>query len=391
MLSDERKFWENLDVSIEDLRDLTRSKKNLPLRLNNKIKDMPGWLQVINGEYQKEFDSLRDALVWIYSKRKSEFLSLFAIAEFCKYVDVGSIMNRLPTSIIDKYQSGLNEGTVSYHPLLLPLFRYDRNLLVDMFYSVLIDKSSLKTYRADPSIDAKEFLQGLNEAAVTRFFEKLRRERVIRRNVKLWWLKSENDELKLLVRLESVKRKSIRQVSTNIFMKTAGSRIMIFSEKGNKLSVMSKGRDASAKWAGLLISSGLKTPVTYSQVINEFESDKVSEFIAKLKEGQIADVAWRGIKRRNLNVPDSPTITIESGNMGPVNASIRALEEEKNLNMTSDVKDILILEIAIKGRAYKLKTKTNEGITTIIFDNKNIPEAEKDEVETILTNAISRG
>lgn len=390
MNAEDKAFWQSLDVSTEDIMELGTNGSKPVQKLLSRLKD-PGWLEVINDTYNKNFDTLKEAIEELYSFHKNEYYTIFAITEFCSIVDNPVIKERLPEKIRAKYEAGIAGSRIGYESLLLPIMKQDRNVLLDMFYEVVFSKPSRKTYRCDSQIDAEEILARLDRKEVEAFFSKLMKDRKIKRQVKLWWIKSENGKTRIALRLETTKRKSIHQVSTNTFIKMAGDRLMVISDKGNTIEVSSKERDAIARWVGMLLTSKLKEQISYSQQIRIYESDKVSNFIQRLREEQVKDMAWTRIEFKNASVANSPIIAVESSNMEPVNESVKDLETKHNLPVTSKVEDILNVNVMVKGRSYKLKIKTHEGKTNVLFDNKNLAEKEKDEVERLLDKAILEG
>jgi hypothetical protein len=391
MNTQDRVFWQSLDVSVDDILELGTRGTKPPKRLFNKLKDTNGWFEIITEVFGKQYENLLDALENLYSSNKDDFYSIFMSAEFGSSLDVDSIKKRLPETVKEKYQDMLSSGKVAYETMVLPIFKEHRATLQDIFYNVTINKASLKTYESNSAVDAEDALSKVTWKRLEKFFQKMKKKKIVKRNIKLWWFEFRDGRLRILVRLEGVKRKPVHLVDTNSFIRIAGPRIVIFSDGGKKIQVSSRGRDGIAKWAGELIRELTKKDVVYLQSIYTFESDKVAEFLNGLVEERIRNIALIEVQKMNFDIEGNPTITIHSPGPEPLNKSIKDLESNRGLTVISRMDDILSITIAVKGRSYKLMTKTKEGKTTILFDNRNLPEAEKDELEDVLKKSVLSG
>lgn len=386
---DERKFWHDLDIAVEDVIDLEKTGKRPVVRLSNKMKNNSGWLEVMKNVYNKKRDlELKDFLQKIYGKNKTEFHRLFFLCILSSAVDKKSILNRAPLAIIQQYDKQIKQKLIDIETLLLPIYKHDKDILINIFYDTLINKSTFKTYRTKKSIDAESFLVNLTSNQVEKFFDKIKKDKIIRRNVRIWWFETNSKYTSIFVRLESNTRQSIHQVSKNTFLKTAGHRALLFSEKGNKLEVLSKEAESVAKWASNILTTNLKKEVIFEEVIQEFDSDKVLNFVNKTRNENIDKVLLLGIEKKNAPLPNSPTLTLESEGFESLKQSLAELEQ-KGIPLITDPEDIAKITLAIGERIYRLSLNTINGVTTMKFDTKTLSEEEKNTVKQLLKNEIS--
>ncbi len=386
---EEQKFWHDLDIAVEDVFDLEKTGKRPVVRLSNRMKKSSGWLDTMKIEYNKKRDTdLKEFLQKIFGKNKTDFYRLFFLYVFSTAVDKKSIMNRVPSNIFQKYDKLIKNKSIDVECLLLPIYKHDQKILVKIYYDTLINKSTFKPYRTEKLIDAENVLVNLTIDKIEKFFEKLKKDKVIRRNVKVWWFETSSTHTSIIVRLESNSRQAIHQVSKNTFLKTAGHRALLFSEKGNKLEVLSKEPDSVAKWASTLLTINLQKNVTFAEVVQEFESDKVVSFVNKTRNENIDNVLLLGIEKKNAPLPNSPTLTLESEGFDSLKESLTELEK-KGIPLITATEDIAKITLGIGQRIYRLSLSTINGITTVKFDTKNLSEEEKNTVRQLLKKEIS--
>ena len=386
---DEQTFWHDLDIAVEDVLELEKVGKRPVVRLSNKMKNTSGWLEVMKKVYDKKRDSeLKDFLQKTFGRNKTEFYRLFFLCVLSTAVDKKAILNRIPSEILQLYDEQIKQKSIDVETLLLPIYKYDKNILINIFYDTLINKSVFKTYHTQKIIDAEKFLLNLTSKKVGKFFAELKKDKVIRRNVKVWWFETDSLQTSIFVRLESNSRQSIHQVSKNTFLKTAGHRALLFSEKGNKLEVLSKEANSAAKWASHILTTHLRKTVVFEEVIQEFNSDKVLNFLNKTKNEDIDKVILLGIEKRNTPLPNSPTLTLEAEGFDSLKQSLDELEQ-KGIPLITDLEDISKITLAIKNKIYRLTLNTINGVTTMKFDTKNLSEEEKNNVKELLKNQIS--
>lgn len=392
MKTDEIKFWEDLSVPVEDIREMINASVRPTTKLLNRLNKYSGWLEILNAHYDTSYSELKLIIRHLATHRKAEFARLFCLIIFALQVDRISIKNRIPNDILEKYKTKLEDNSVSYESILFLLLKNKPQTLKGVFYDSIINRSPTRTFICEPTIDVTEKLQNVSENDIQEFFKKLREDGIIRREVKLWWFETNNSKTKIFVRLESRNRNPIHQVAKNLFLKTAGIKGMVLSEKGNRLDIVSS-RDTQAvtKWMELLIEHISKKSVTFSRIVQEFETSEISDFLTRLKNGEIAEMRLLGIERRNAPVVNSPTIRLESSNMEPITESLKELESSHNLNLISEMKDILGITVGIGDITYRLNTLTNKDEKIILnFENRNMSEDKKDAVISTLITAIRK-
>lgn len=392
MKTDEIKFWEDLSVPVEDIREMINASVRPTTKLLNRLNKYSGWLEILNAHYDTSYSELKLIIRHLATHRKAEFARLFCLIIFALQVDRISIKNRIPNDILEKYKTKLEDNSVSYESILFLLLKNKPQTLKGVFYDSIINRSPTRTFICEPTIDVTEKLQNISENDIQEFFKKLREDGIIRREVKLWWFETNNSKTKIFMRLESRNRNPIHQVTKNLFLKTAGIKGMVLSEKGNRLDIVSS-RDTQAvtKWMELLIEHISKKSVTFSRIVQEFETSEISDFLTRLKNGEIAEMRLLGIERRNAPVVNSPTIRLESSNMEPITESLKELESSHNLNLISEMKDILGITVGIGDITYRLNTLTNKDEKIILnFENRNMSEDKKDAVISTLITAIRK-
>lgn len=384
----ERNFWENLDISVDDVLELEKTGKSLVTRLSNKLRKTPTWLTVLNDIFNTKCTTLKELLSYIFMKHKNEFYTIFFLAEFAESVNRNSIKNKLPEEIETKYGSKIESGEIHYDALLLPIYRLDKDVITSIWYDYLISKSKLKPYKSVNIIDAQDYLDKLHVEDLDEFFIQLKRDDHIRRNPKVWRYEKGDEKIRIFVRLETKRRSSIHQISKNTFLKKAGDRILIISEKGNRLDVLSKESPAAATWASILMTKAVGKNVIYSYMNQQIETENIKNFISRIRNDEISNIKLVGFERRNVPLANSPTLKLESKSMESLNASLKELENDHGLQVISQIEDIPNITVSIDEKLYKLSLITDNGITTIQFDNRNMPEEEKDKIRDLLSKLI---
>lgn len=387
MNTNEKRFWQDLEISVDDILEYEKTGKRPVTRLHNKLKHVSGWIRVINDNLGTKYESLLLLLRHLFRYRKLEFYRIFFLVEFVESVERDSIKNRLPDGINLQYKKEIDEKTVSYDSLVYSIYKHDHNIITNIWYDHLVTKASLKMYKSDNIIDAEQFLLNLDIKSIEEFFTKLNLENVIKRTSKVWWFENRENKTKIFVRLESKRRRPIHQISRNTFLKTAGDRIIIFSNKGNQLEILSK-EPAVANWAGILVSSGIGKTVNYSYEIPKVEVNKMKNFIDSVRKGQVSNIILLGIERKNAPLTNSPTLKLDSKNIESLDDSLKELEETHKLQIMSEIENIVSITIGIDTKAYKFLLVTVDNETTINFDNRNLSEGERNKIKQVLNDAI---
>jgi len=392
MKPEEIKFWEDLSVAVEDIREMIGSSSRPVTKLLNRLNKYTGWLEILNSHYDTSYNELKSLIKHLATYRKAEFARLFCLVVFASVVDRTSINNRIPKDYMKKYGSKLEDKTVSYESILFLLLKNNPDILKGIFYDSIINRSPSRIFVCKPKIDVSEELLKLSESDIEAFFCKLKENRTIKREVKVWWFETKDSKTKIFVRLESRKRNTIPQVSKNLFIKTAGIKGMMLSDNGNKLDVvLSRDAKAVTKWMKLLIKEFANKNVEFSRVVQEFETSEISDFLARLRRGEVNGITLLGVERRNAPLVNSPTIRLESSNMESITDSLKELEDNHSMNLISEIKDIVGITVGVGGTTYRLSTPINEEEKIVVsFDNRNMSEDKKDAMINALVKAIRK-
>jgi hypothetical protein len=128
--------------------------------------------------------------------------------------------------------------------------------------------------------------------------------------------------------------------------------------------------------------------VKYVEVINQYDSIKVDEFINRLKSNEIGNAKLLSIKVRNAPLANSPMIELQCSEC--LVPTMKDLEENHNLSLATRSADVLSLRIQLDGRAYSLKTRVEGNEIEFISDNRNLPDLDKQKISQFLTEQIGK-
>ncbi|MCJ8306422.1 MAG: hypothetical protein HRU07_05165 [Nitrosopumilus sp.] len=376
----EKDFWGELDISVDDALEFEQSKKRTWLTLHSKMSKFPGWFEVINREESKK-RNFKEYFKHQFKKYKINFYRNYFLCQFASVVDTIAIKERLPDEIRSKYSQELENGIFSYQSMLYPIYKLNKELLVGIFYDSLINKASMKMFEFNSTVQL-DFIEKLNNKIIQKHLQTLQDDGTIRRNFQLWWFDKKEDRTKVLIRTESKRRSSIHQVAQNTFLKTAGDKIMVFSDNGKKLEVLSKEAPTVAKWASMIVSKVIQKEVKYIPIPNQHESDKIFKFLIDIQQGKIDNVSLIGIEVKNTILINSPTISLDSSES--ISESLTELQNKHKITLLNSIEDINHVILIYDDITYKLLLNTENGITTISFDNRNLHEPEKNKFYEIL-------
>lgn len=385
----EREFWENLDIPVDDALEFEKPKKRPWLTLFYNISKYPGMYAVINREDKKDYD-FKAYFKHLFKHKKIQFYRTFFLVELASKLDNNSIKSKLPKEIEEIYSEWLNKGEISYSALLYPIFKLNKELLTGIFYDSLITKASLKTFQCQYSSKIQKFLKQLDEDGITKFFSLLQSDGTMRRNFQLWWFEKKDNKIKILIRTESKRRQSIHQVTKNTFLKTAGDKIMVFSEDGTQLQVLSKDAITVAKWASKIVGKAIGKEITYEPIPDQYTSDEMLTFISKVRKDLIDNVKLLGIEICNTPLASAPNLSVESNNFESISAAVDELENDYKLPIISNMEDITSFTLSINDISYKISTSTENGLTTIMFNNKNLRENQKNKFREVINSTLRK-
>lgn len=378
----EKDFWGELDISVEDALEFEQNKKRPWLTLHSQMSKFPGWFEVINREESKKRD-FKAYFKHQFKNYKIDFYRNYFLCQFASSVDNTAIKERLPDEIKTKYLQELENGTFSYESMLYPIYKLNKELLIGIFYDSLINKASMKMFEFNSTVQLN-FIENLNNKIIQNHLQSLQDDGIIRRNFQLWWFDKKEDRTKILIRTESKRRSSIHQVAQNTFLKTAGDKIMVFSDKGKKLEVLSREAPIVAKWASMIVSKIIQKEIEYMPIPNQHESDKIFKFLLDVQQDKVDNVSLMGIEVKNTVLINSPTISVDSSSSESISESLTELQNKHKITLLNSIEDINHVTLTYDEITYKLLLNTENGITTISFDNRNMHESEKNKFYEIL-------
>lgn len=384
----EREFWEKLEIPVDDALEFENPKKRPWQKLRNIIKKYPGWMDVMDAEDGKSYDF---NLVFknLFQKKKLFFYRVYFLTRFAETIDNNSIKSRLPNQIYEKYKDKLESKEYEYKSLLYSIYKSNRTILENIFYDSLINGASLKSYTCAYSEDIENFLNTWNNELLTVHLKKLNSTGKMRRRFHIWWFENSNEKIKILIRFESKRRSPIHQVTKNTFLKTAGDRIMIFSERGTKLELLAKEANVVANWFNLILTDKLKKHIQFQEVPYRYDSNKIFEFLKKVQLKQFVNISLLSLEVRNISIANSPTISLISSSFDPISDALSELEIKHKLLLLTNMNDIVNFTLGIDGMPYKVTVNTDNDTCHILFDNKSLLEKDKDHFRQVLNSVLA--
>ena len=385
----EKDYWSDIEVSLDDIRQLAKKEKDLVKRLYNRIKDSNDWINQIKNTFGSKQSDLKKILQQIFDNDKDQFYTLFAIVEFSrKILDPNIVYSRVLTSL-PAYKTAIENKQIAFDALLLPLYYKDKNALQHIYYDHMIQKASLRKYQCEKRINGDKFLRTLNETAVKNFLADMRKSNRLRRDTKVWFVRHQGNKTQIFFRVQSKRLTPIKLLNNNQFIRMASLRTLIFSGQGNMLEIFSKGEpERIAKLAGLFLASGLKTEVRYVLAAQKYDTAQLTNFVRKAVSKQLAGVKIVEIERRNAPLPTSPTMILRSQTLESLDEPIKDLRERYKIDLTNNLSDIAALKMLIGQRAFRIRFKPENGQTEVFVNNRNIREDQKDMILDFLNKNV---
>lgn len=190
-----KNFWERLDISVDDALEFEKPKKKPWLTLFTQMKKTDGWFSVIDLPKRKK--DFKTYFKHLFKNSKSTFYRLYFLCQFASKVDNVAIRERLPDEIKTKYQIKLENGEYSYESMLYPIYKLNPDLLEDILYDSIINKSSMKTFEFTEK-DISGFTTKLNGTSIKDYFDFLKGDGKLRSNFEIWWFERKNGKIKIL-------------------------------------------------------------------------------------------------------------------------------------------------------------------------------------------------
>lgn len=374
----EKEFWRKLDIPIDYILELELVGKDIASRIYNSIKNKNEVLNFLNSYFKLKSEDLKEALSMLRSQDKDLLFNIYAIFFYCRRLKEGMVSKRLKKSkVLGKY--GLDDKT-DLRIKLIPIFLEERNLLIDIYYDFLLASTNTRSFLTTKKMEVPNIIARVNRRSVESFFLQFQNEMRTKRKMQLWDLIIDDDKIKVFFRIERKEPVPVRFADSNKFYKTASWRTLIFSENGNKLDIFAKNKpDETIRIAKELMSYLTGFDVNYEELAKKYDPPKFVNFVRRVNQGIIENAKLYGIERKNAPLSSSPIMIIESQTNNTINS---ALEELNNLgiNLIDDVTNIAGLKIELDQRTYRLKFRIEGSQIVIIFNNRNIPETEKENV-----------
>ncbi|MCL4518034.1 MAG: hypothetical protein M1587_02425 [Thaumarchaeota archaeon] len=385
---EKRRFWESLGVSIDDIEDLhKRLGSKITNRLANKLKSLsPDWTDLVSQYYKVKGDSIKEISGTLYSKSKSDFGELLALATFANNrISETVIVEQARKKLKGNLRKRLNEDMLNPTACLLPLLKTDSKILGEIYYEHVIQKVNMKRYHSSIDLRGKMSFDGIGEGRLDSMLQDYENSKrpSLRRPIKLWWLDKNDDRVRIIFRREKRDRSQLKLVERNEFWKTGDEKIIIFSGNCTTLELYSRREPKrTVEIAQYLISriSGLEPK--FLEELQTYTLDQIDRFISNLKSGEFSGATLVSLKSRNLNLPNSPSLEIQCSE-NDVLPAIRTLAE-RNTPLLKNAADVVNFRVLLNGRIYSIRTKIEGKQVHLIFDNRNLPESEKTQLSDFL-------
>jgi hypothetical protein len=391
-MANSKEFWESLGVPVDDITEKqTELGERIFQRLARKLENLSGdYFQIVKETFKIDGTSLTAILQALYSSSKPEFLDLFALAMFAEKKVNPEIIYEVASGIMKgSLARRISERTIDSTAVLLPLFKTHPEAIRQIYYEHLLQRSSLKRFVCEPRLSQSLNLNSIDFKKIEnllQMFEKHRSAK-LRRPIKLWWFDKDDEKGRIVFRREKNARSELKLVKKNVFQKTGDEKIFVIRDGGSVLEMCSRREPKrTVKVAEFIINKLTGQKVKFLEVFNSYDSEKVSEFITRLKSGEIENASLLSIKVRNVPLTNSPIMELQCSEC--LVPAIQDLEDNHNLSIMDRAEDILGLRIRLEGRSYNLKTRIEGNEIEIISDNKNLRDPDKQKISKFLAEQI---
>jgi hypothetical protein len=378
------KFWENLEVSLKEVCEGITPNEKCVKKLYNKLKESESWELAIKSQFGNHSDLL-STLSQLSAANSTLFFQIFAARIFAdRIVDNDLITEKAKKTLVGKNKELLSLELDDPKCLVIPIFFTNHNAIVDLFYENLISKFNIKNFYSVKKPVPKEPKSIANIDSIDKLLKKYdnsKKKRIKRKN-HVWWVIEEGDKLKIYFRREKRAATPIKVVSHNEFIKTADSKILIFSDNGKRLDAyLGREPKRTLEIANFLAQQLYDPQIVYEEKVMEYPKPLLEPFISAIKNGNEKFVQLLGIRVRNVPLDGSPIMEIRSSNNEPINKNIVHLEKDHNLLLLSDLSSLESATVLIDGTAFNLRFNEDPEKVVITCSNKGYNEEEKKKVE----------
>jgi len=380
----ELKFWEDLEVSLKEICEDSFSDEKCIRKLYNKLKESESWELIIKSQFGEQSD-LYSALSRLYSTNPKIFFQIFAVRLFAdKIFNNNLITDKAKMLLDDKNKQLLSLDLDDPKCLILPIFFTNRDAIIDLFYENLISKFNIKNFYSSKVSLPNTQKESPDKELIEKLLKKYdtSKKKRIKRKSHVWWVTKEGDKLKIYFRREKRAATPIKIVSHNEFIKTADSKILIFSEDGRRLDAyLGKEPKRTLEIANYLAQQLYDKQISYEEKLMDFPKSKLEPFVSAIKSGNEKIVQLLGIRVKNVPLDGSPIMEIRSSNNEPINKNIVRLETDHKLVLLSDFSALESAIVLIDGLSFNLRFNEEPEKVVITCSNKGYNEEEKKRVE----------
>ncbi|MGD0072401.1 MAG: hypothetical protein ABSB71_12685 [Candidatus Bathyarchaeia archaeon] len=389
----QKEFWESLGIPINDI---IEKEKELGDKISKRLANKLTFLSEDFGPFVKEYykvegDTMHDLTSNLYLTSKDNFIELNALALFADKRISPDIINSTASNVLSpEIAERIVQGTVDSTALLLPLFKLNPNLLYQIYYEHLCQCKSFRRFKSNPELSSEIPFSKIDNKEIDKIlkdFEKTRR-RNLQRPIKAWWFDTKDGKCRIIFRREKRASSEIKLVKKTIFARKGDEKIFIFSGTGNVLEMCSREPIRTLKIAEFLINKLTGLTITYKEVLFNYKTDRLDEFMKRLLSDEIENLTLIGIKTKNVPLPNSPTLEI--GCQSSITSAVNTLQQKHGLPITSNSADILNLRIQFDEREYTLRVNALGDTIELLSDNRNIPAEEKGKLGLLLEKEIGQ-
>ena len=391
----DKKYWESLDVCIDDIVENETKLDSVHERLTNKLNKLStDFFSLIKHYYSVQGGSLKEVMLNLFSSSIDSFREIYAVATFGESQLNSETICRIAKEKLkgEPIESQIYNGDLDATALLIPLYKRAPQTFFEIHYDSIVQRKSSNKFETKNRLTSPLPFATLNDEKLDRILQDFEKERIKKnrqneRQIRLWWFRPYENGALIAFRREKRGRSEVPRVDKNDFLKTGDQKILVFSEGGDSLQI-SQTRElmATARIAEYIAKKLSKKAVKYDLVVSDFEAKKVDGFLEKLLSGNIKDCALLALKARNVvDLKNTPTLELSSeDNVLP---SLEDLEDH-GISLKKRSSDVLNFRIKLVDRQYTLRTSLQEGKVRFLLDNRHVKEQEKDTLLTFLRQQI---
>jgi hypothetical protein len=387
----DREYWESLDVSIQDIIDNETKLDDVQERLEHKLEGLFGDCNtLIKDYYNVRGSTLYESIYSLFINNKDDFRELFALATYSE----NKVNSEFITELANKHlKSGIATKiagqTGSSLSLLLPLLKTNPDLLYDIHYAHILQCKPVREFRINSKLPTPAPFAKIDNKKIDAFLQEFedRSKAKVKLPSKVWRYKTDGNTALIVYRREKRLRSRLSKIEKNEYHKTGSQKIILFRDGGNILQVCSKDQKI-VKISQFVLNKLTNEQIRYSEVINQFNIKKLKEFIDSTVSHKIDDCLLLSIRVQNVALQSSsPTIELSCDDDAA--PALEDLNKNYGLLLLDKIEELQSFRIKLESRSYTIRTIVEDDVVTLLLDNRNIREENKDTLMLFLEKYLS--